>query len=399
MVPAVAVAAPVLSAQLSRVVKIPIVVFEIALGILVGPSVLHLAQTSDFLDQLSNYGLAMLFFLAGYEIDFARIAGRPLDRAVIGWLLSLVVGVGVGIALEGGTAGVFVGIALTSTALGTIMPVLRDAGELRTPFGIAATAIGAAGEFGPLIAISIFLSGHRPGRATIILLIFVLIAAGAIWYASQGRHARMHRLINATLHTSGQFAVRLVVFVVAALVALSLWLGLDMLLGAFAAGVLMRLLLVQAPAAERRSVEGKLEAVGFGFLVPVFFIHTGITYNLQELLDDTRAVILLPIFLVIFLVVRGLSGLIASPRGATGSDRVAIVLFSATALPIIVAVMGLGVADGAVAESTAASLVGAGMLSVLLFPLLGLAQRRRSATAPAVPVPDPDDEIEVPDEA
>ena len=197
------------------------------------------------------------------------------------------------------------------------MPALRDAGELGTPFGIAVTAIGAAGEFGPLIAISLFLSGHRPGRATIILVIFVLIAAGAIWYASQGRHTGMHRLINATLHTSGQFAVRLVVFVIAALVTLSVWLGLDMLLGAFAAGVLVRLLLVQAPAKERRTVEGKLEAVGFGFLVPVFFIHTGITYNLDELLNDTRSLILLPIFVLVFLVVRGLSGLIAAPRAAT----------------------------------------------------------------------------------
>ena len=158
-----AAAAPALAAMLARVVKIPIVVFEIVLGLLVGPAVLGWVHPDDVLNTLSNLGLAMLFFLAGNEIDFKTISGRPLNRASLGWLMSLVVAVALGVLVAPTSiAGVYVGIALASTALGTIIPVLRDAGELRMPFGIAVTAIGAAGEFGPLVAISVFLSGRRP---------------------------------------------------------------------------------------------------------------------------------------------------------------------------------------------------------------------------------------------
>src|SRR6476659_244104 len=231
--PAAAVLAPLLARGQARFIRIPLVVFEIVLGVLVGPSLLGWVQPNDFTSKLAEFGLAMLFFLAGNEIDFERIRGRSLNRSIVGWLISLVAGVVVGILLApSAAAGVFVGIALTSTALGTLMPVLRDAGELRTPFGTSIIAIGAVGEFGPLIAISLFLSGTSPGVATVVLAAFVLITAGAIYLASRGTHHRLHALINATLHTSGQFAVRMVVLLLTSLVALSLALDLDMLLGA-----------------------------------------------------------------------------------------------------------------------------------------------------------------------
>ena len=126
------------------------------------------------------------------------------------------------------------------------MPVLRDAGELRTTFGTAVIALGAVGEFGPLIAISLFLSGRKPGAATVVLIVFVLITAAAIYLASRGAHTRLQALITATLHTSGQFAVRLVLLLLLSLVALSIALDIDMLLGAFAAGVITKLLLRDA---------------------------------------------------------------------------------------------------------------------------------------------------------
>ncbi len=185
-------------------------------------------------------------------------------------------------------------MALSSTALGTIMPVLRDAGELRTPFGRAVIAVGAAGEFGPLPAISLFLSGRTPGTATVFLVAFAIVAGAAIWLAGRGGH-RTHALIQATLHSSGQFAVRLVILLMAALSAMGIWLGIDMLLGAFAAGVLFRVLLARADDTMAEQVESKLEAAGFGFLVPIFFINTGITYDLQALTDDAGALLLLPV--------------------------------------------------------------------------------------------------------
>ncbi|WP_240615931.1 cation:proton antiporter [Nakamurella deserti] len=379
MVPLVVVLAPLLAALVGRVVRVPLVVFEVVLGLLIGPAVLGLAPTDGFVDDLAEVGLAMLFFLAGNEIDFRQINGRPLRRSVTGWLVAVVLMVGAGLLVAGNAAGaVYLGVALTSTALGALVPLLRDAGEMRTRFGTAVVAVGAVGEFGPLIAISVFLSGRDPGVATVVLLAFVAVTAVAIWLAGRATHRGVHRLINATLHTSGQFAVRLVVLVLALLAGLSYVLGLDMLLGAFAAGVLMRLVLRNARPADAVLVQSKLEGLGFGFLVPVFFVHTGMTFDLRALLDDGRALALLPVFVALMLVIRGGSGLLTAPRGAPRTDRLALTLLTATGLPIIIAVTAIGVERDELTASLAASMVGAGMVTVLLFPLLGLLARGRS---------------------
>ena len=393
---AIAVAAPLLGRGTGRIVKVPLVVFEIVLGILCGPSLLGWVQPSPLTEILADFGLAMLFFLAGNEIDFARIAGRPMMRAGLGWLISLVVGVGAGILFSPTVgAGVFIGIALTSTALGTIMPTLRDAGELRTPFGIATTAVGALGEFGPLLAITLFLSGTTPLHATLVLIGFTVIAGAAIWLAAVGAGHRLHAAIAASLHTSGQFAVRLVILILVSLVGLSVALGVDMLLGAFTAGVLYRLLLTGAPEADAKLVEAKIEAIGFGFLVPIFFINTGVTFDLHSLANHPDSLLLLPLFLVAMLVIRGLPSTLAAPKGAGLADRGALLLFGATGLPVIVAVAAIGVDEGALSTGTAAALVAAGMLSVLLFPLFGLALRKRSKDF----TPHPADDVVVADEA
>lgn len=400
LVPAAVAAAPLLATWLGRIVRIPLVVFEIAFGILLGPAVLGWVSPDEIISSLADFGLAMLFFLAGSEIDIDRIRGRVLNRSILGWLVALVVGLAVGIGLGallgyGPIAGVFIGIALTSTALGTIMPVLRDAGELRTPFGTAVIGIGAAGEFGPLIAISLFLSGRNPGVAAVVLLAFIVLATTAIVISARGRHRNLHAMITTTLRTSGQFAVRFVILIVAAMVALSLVLGLDMLLGAFAAGMIVRFILADATPADREAVETKLEAVGFGFLVPVFFVVTGLRFDLQALISYPTALLLLAGFALLLLLVRGLTGLFTAPPGASAQDRRAIVLLAATGLPIIVAVTDIGTESGDLPAAVASALVGAGMLSVLLFPLVALVQRRTSGSR--------DEEIaldeDVPDEA
>jgi Kef-type K+ transport system membrane component KefB len=387
LIPAVAVVAVLLVTSLSPIVKIPLVVFEIVLGILIGPSILGWVDPSGFASAMADLGLVILFFMAGHEIDFVQIKGRPLTRAGLGWLISIAAGLLLGLAVAPSRIdAVYLGIALSSTALGTLMPILRDARELATPFGRAVTAVGAAGEFGPLLAISLFLSGRRPGAATVVLLGFGLVSAIAVWLAAMGTHPHIRRVIDATMHSSAQFAVRLVVLLMALLAGLSIWLRIDMLLGAFAAGVVFRLLLAEAEPETRELIDTKLEAVAFGFLVPIFFINTGITFDLDKLLGDVKALLLLPVFLVMLLVVRGVPGSLAAPPGATASDRRAMILLSATALPIIVAVTDIGVDHGDLDPALAASLVGAGMLSVLLFPLFALAQRHRTA-APIATVP------------
>jgi Kef-type K+ transport system membrane component KefB len=185
------------------------------------------------------------------------------------------------------------------------------------------------------------------------------------------------------LHTSGQFGVRLVVLVLVALVALSVVLDLDMLLGAFAAGVLSRLLLSGAPQRDVDVIEGKVEALGYGFLVPIFFIYTGVTFDVGALFASGRTLVLVPIFLALLLVVRGLPSMLAAPPGSSRTDLAATALFGATGLPIIVAVTAIGVDTGDITSGTAAALVGAGMLSVLLFPSIALTLRKRSTDAPS----------------
>ncbi len=388
LVPAIAAVAPLLVRGLGRWLAIPLVVFEIVLGLLLGPAVLGWVVPDAFLDLLSDFGLAMLFFLAGNEIDFRAIRGRPLNRAAMGWIISLAAGLGVGALVAVDVpAAAFIGISLTSTALGTIMPVLRDSGDLGTPFGISVIALGAVGEFAPLLAISLFLSGRSPLVAAVVLLLFAVVTGVAIWLAARGLGKGMHRVITATLHTSGQFAVRLVMFVLLSLVALSILLDLDMLLGAFTAGVIYRLLISGAPKKDAEAVESKLEAVGYGLLVPVFFINTGVEFDLAALVADGRTIAMLPLFVVLLLVVRGLPSLLAAPAGSSRRELTATALFGATGLPIIVAVTAIGVDRQELDTGTAAALVGAGMLSVLLFPLIalairgtGLRSRRRTVT-------------------
>lgn len=384
VVATLAVLAPLLSRALARWVRVPLVVFELALGILVGPSVLALVAPTDFLGTLADFGLAMLFFMAGSEIDFSSLTGRTGGRAVGGWVGSLVVGVALGWLIAPGEAAVIIGVALCSTALGTLLPILRDAGELRTPFGRSVSAVGAVGEFGPLVAISIFLGGRDPGVSTIVLLVFVAITAGAIVVAIRAPRGGLHRAVSATLHTSGQFAVRVVLLVLAALVTLSIVLDLDMLLGAFAAGVIWRLLMRDAAPDDREAVESKVEAVAFGFLVPMFFLYTGITFDMDALFAAPAHLLLVPLCLLALLVVRGIPSALAAPAAAPVRDRLALGFLGATGLPIVVAVTALAVDAELLSSVHAAVLVAAGMLSVLVFPLVGMALHRRTVREPVL---------------
>jgi Kef-type K+ transport system membrane component KefB len=388
IVPLLAVLAPLLARGLSRWVRVPIVVFELLLGIAVGPSLLGWAQPDEFLATLSELGLAMLFFVAGSEIEFAVFRGRTGKRAIFGWLLSLAVGIGVGWLIAPGEEAVIIAIALSSTALGTILPILRDAGELKTPFGRAAGAIGAVGEFGPLIAISIFLGGRDPDISALVLVLFAAIAGLAIWLAMKVPQGAMHRFVNSSLHTSGQFAIRVVLLILAALLALSIVLDLDILLGAFTAGIVWRLIMRDAAKPDREAVESKVEALAFGFLVPVFFIYTGVTFDLSALLDQPALFLLLPVVLAVMFVVRGLPSSLAAPEGSTRRDRLSLALLGATALPIIVAVTAIGVEEEILSAANAALLVGAGMLSVLLFPLLAMSIRGERSVGVRAPVED-----------
>ncbi|MEV8281501.1 cation:proton antiporter [Rhodoglobus sp. NPDC076798] len=397
LIPILAVLAPLLARALSPIVRISIVVFELLLGILIGPSVLGWVGESEFVEQLSDFGLAMLFFMAGNEIRLSSIRGRNGRRASFGWLVGLVAGVAIGFLVEPGFGAVVIGIALCSTALGAIMPILRDAGELPTRFGGSAVALGAVGEFGPLIAISIFLGASSLGVSTIVLGVFILIAVTLLFLAARIEHRSLHRLVTTTLHTSGQFAIRLVIFIVAALVVLSIVLDLDMLLGAFVAGLLWQVMMRQAPERDRAMVDSKLDAIAFGFLVPIFYINTGVSFELGALTSDWTIAALVPVFLVLLLLVRGIPSMFAAPKGASKRERIALGLLGATGLPIIVAVTAIGVDNGYISSGIAAALVGAGLLSVLIYPVIAMSLRGDTAQLTQQPSDDnPDVESQGP---
>jgi Kef-type K+ transport system membrane component KefB len=385
--------APIVTAVLGRLVRVPLVVVEIILGLLVGPAVLGWVAPEGITSSLSGLGVAALFFLSGYEIDYQRIVGRPLVRAGLGWVVSLLAGgiVGIGLAILLGSAsvvstGVLIGICLTSTALGTIMPTLRDAHEVNTGFGRAVIASGAVGQFGPLLAVAVLLGGRHPLASVIALVVFAIVVGLGIWLASHGLPAPLARLVSATLHTSGQLGVRVILFVLIGLVLLSVLLGLDTLLGAFSAGALTRLLLAGSPASERKLTERRLEGIGYGFLVPIFFVQTGVTFDLQGLMSQPVAFLLIPVFLILFLIVRGIPGSATLPRRAPSSERMPAILLTATGLAVIVAVANTGAETGSLPPTVAAALIGAGLCSVLLFPTIALALRRRHSSVPIDPL-------------
>ncbi|MDV9188634.1 cation:proton antiporter [Streptomyces sp. SR27] len=376
LIMAIAVLAPLLAYGVGRKVPVPLVIFEILLGILIGPDVLDWARPSELIDGLSQLGLTMLIFLAGYEIEFGKVRGDTLRRSVWAWAIALAVGLGAGVLLGGGyTKGVFIGVALTSTALGTVLPVLRDAGDLRGRFGSVVMAFGAVGEFGPIIAMTLLLSGRGAGESTALLAVFAALTAGAVFWALRPRPPWFSKIIAKTLHSSAQFAVRFVFLLLAVMLGASEALGLDVLLGAFAAGLITRLVLTGAAPESGPQILEKVEAVGFGFLVPVFFVVTGIEFDLDSLLDGGRTLLLLPVFLLLFLVVRGGPIWFLAPRDLDRKDRGGLVLYGSTALPLVVAITTIGVDDKAMTAGEAAALVGAGMVSVLVFPLLALKVR------------------------
>src|ERR1700761_2438255 len=346
------------------------------LGIGIRPHVFGLAHSDSFIEFFSNLGLGMLFFFAGYEIDFGRIKGTPMKLGAWGWLLSVGLAYGIGGVLA--AAGIVVsflytGSAMATTAIGTLIPILRDNDELQTRFGTYLLAAGGAGELGPILLVTLVLSTSSALHESLILLAFIalalVLAVGSIRWAWRG-----WPLLEKTFEASSQLAVRLTVVLVFGLVFLASKLGLDLLLGGFVAGMIVRLAL---QGHELQVFESKLTAVGFGFFVPFFFVVSGITFDLPAV-GNVRASAQLGMFFALFLIVRGAPALLLY-RGVLGArDRAALAFYCATELPLVVAITTLAVDTGHMRTSTAAGLVGAAMLSTLVFPFVGLALRRRS---------------------
>lgn len=381
--------APVLVDLLPRV-KVPVAVVEVLLGIVAGPQVLGLLHVDAIVDGLSDFGLAFLFFLAGIELDIGRIRGRPLATAVLGWAGTLVLAVPVALVLHAvglRAAPLYLTLALATTALGALLPALGDAGQLDTPLGRIVMACGSVGEFLPIVCIALLLTPSTNHLRTVLALnVFVIVVLAGVVLARRWRPARFVRLVRQTMHESGQLGVRVSVLLLLALVWLAAEFGLDVLLGSFAAGVIVAQVISTADEEGRAhlaSLQVKFEGIGYGFAIPLFFVATGATFDLRALLGSPAALLMMVGFLALFLVVRGLPSALLARRRRLVPTTAPLLLLTATALPLVVTVTDLAVRAKAMSTQVASALVGAAMLSMLLFPVLALELVKRTGR-PAV---------------
>ena len=384
VVVAVAFAAPFLLGLVPRL-RLPSVVLEIVAGIVIGPSVLGLVETDVVIEVLALLGLAFLLFLAGLEIDFSNLRGRLLRLAGGGFILSLALAVALGFALSAADivqTPLLVAIILCATSLGVIVPVLTDAGEIGSSFGQLVVAAGSIADFGAIILLSVFFTGKGGVGSTLLLLGLILALAVAVYFTLRG--AERSKAITSDLvrlqDTTAQIRVRGAVVLMIGFVALAEAFGLEAILGAFAAGALLALV-DKDQFMTHPELRHKLEAVGYGVFIPVFFVTSGIRFDLDALIDDPANLATVPLFLAALLVARGLPA--ALYRGFVGTRRAVVGgLLQATSLPFIVTATAIGVELDLMGGSEAAALIAAGLVSVLILPVTGLSLLERAGPAP-----------------
>jgi len=374
IVVAVAFAVPFALGLFPRV-RLPSVVLELVLGIVIGPAVLGLVEIDATIEVIALLGLVFLLFLAGLEIEFEHLRGRVLKLTGGAWLASFAIAVAVGFALQGADlvqTPLLFAVILSATSLGVIIPVLKDAGEISTPFGQLVVAAGTIADFGAIILLSVLFTGEGGTTATLLLIGALLGMAVALFAVVTG--AERSRLVMEDLQrlqdTTAQIRVRGAIVVLVAFAAAAESLGLEVILGAFAAGAVLTLV-DRDRYMTHPGFRTKLEAIGFGLFIPVFFVSSGVRFDLDALLSSSEALVKVPVFLAALLLVRGLPAL--AYRRLIGGRRTAVAaLFQATSLPFIVAATAIGLELGMIGSAEAAALVAAGLLSLLIFPLTGL---------------------------
>jgi Kef-type K+ transport system membrane component KefB len=385
IVTVVAFSAPLLLG-LAPALRLPAVVLEIVAGIVIGPSGLGWVEIDLPVDILSVIGLAFLLFLAGLEVDLERLRGRTLRVAGIGFVVSFLIAIVAGLALQAGDfvdSPLFVAIVLVSTSLGVVVPVLKDADEIGSDFGQLVIAAASIADFGAIILLTLFFSGD-PSTGTptkLILLGGFILLVGALGLALR-RAERSTRISNVLLRlqdTTAQIRIRGAFVLLVGFAALAEQLGLETILGAFAAGALLSLI-DRDEAMTHPQFRLKLEAVGFGVFIPVFFVTSGLRFDLDALFSSASTLAQVPLFLAALLLVRGLPAWIYRQL-IDGRQTIVAALLQATSLPFIVAATMIGLELDLVSEASAAALIAAGLLSVIVFPATGLALLQRGEAA------------------
>ncbi|GAB3082253.1 cation:proton antiporter [Intrasporangium mesophilum] len=383
----IAAVAPLLAGLVPRRL-LPEVVVLLVLGVVIGPHVLGLATTSEGVDVLRQLGLGMLFLLAGYEIELKELTGRLGRRALVTWLVCIAVALGLTFVLQPeptAHGNIAIAIALTSTALGTLLPILKDGGMLSTRLGATVMAHGAFGELGPVIAMALLLSSRGSLASIAVLVVFALAAVAITWLTRMHRGTEVHRRITAGAETTSQTTVRVVVLLLVGLMALAQAFDLDVVLAAFAAGFILRRALPEGD----RALEHKLDGIAYGLLIPVFFVTSGMAIDPSAVAKHPWTLV---VFVLLIVVVRGGAVFVASRRQRDEPagpptfgtrDAVRVGLYGATGLPIIVAVTSVAVDGGYLTSGAASLLVAGGAVTVLLLPMTAALLQPRSVDEPA----------------
>jgi Kef-type K+ transport system membrane component KefB len=392
IVVAVAFTAP-LVLGLAPALRLPSVVLELIAGIAIGPAGFGWVEVDEPIRVLSLIGLAFLLFLAGLEIEFEKLRGRRLG--LVGGSFALSFGIAVVIAFALDAAGqvetpLLVAIILVATSLGVVVPVLKDADKLSSDLGQLVIAAASIADFGAVILLSLFFSRETTSTTTqILLLVGFFLAAIAVLLALLGieHWRRLTAVLSRLQDTTAQIRVRGAFLLLIALVALAERLGLEVILGAFLAGAVLTLVDRDRMMTHPR-FRVKLEAAGFGMFIPVFFVTSGLQFDLDALFGSASTVARVPLFLAALLVVRALPAIVY--RSTIGTRQAVVAgLLQATSLPFIVAASMIGVELGLLDAATSAGLIAAGLLSVLIFPLVALTILRRGEPAPAPAPPEP----------
>jgi Kef-type K+ transport system membrane component KefB len=381
IVVAVGLAAPLLLGFFPRL-RLPAIVLEIVLGIVVGPYGLGWVEPDVPVSILALIGLAFLLFLAGLEIDVERLRGRILKVTALGFALSFAIAVVVGLGLHAGgfvKSPLFVAIVLVATSLGVIVPVLKDSGNISSSFGQLIIAAASIADFGAIILLSLFFSGKgstsTAGTAILLGIFGLVVLLVGVAIAGVERSMSLSRVLRSLQDTTAQIRVRAAFVLLIGFTALADTVGLETILGAFAAGALLSLI-DRDEAMTHPQFRQKLEAVGFGVFIPVFFVTSGLRFDVNALFASGSTVARVPLFLLAIFLVRGLPAVVYVRLLGRSRAVIAGVLQS-TSLPFIVAATQIGLQLGVVSRASAAGLVAAGLLSVVISPALGLALLRR----------------------
>lgn len=365
-----AVLAPLL-AQVPIGLKVPVVVLEVVLGIVIGPHVLDLVRFEGILEPMFRLGMAATLFMAGVDLDFSAMKGRPLSLALGGWGASLMLGVAaVGLLhiVPGVDAPMMVVLAVCTTGLGVLLPLLRDGGRLDTPFGRMVLAAGTVGEVAPIAAMALVLSRrYSTWQEFGFLIAFVCILGVAIAVGLGARPPRVLAFLGREMKSSTQLPVRIALLILAGLLMLAEKFGFESIFGAFAAGMIVG---QSTRGAEAAPLREKLDAVAFGWFYPFFFVGAGIHFDYSALAKDWTTALSVPLFAILFLLVRGSTLLLYRKDLAVAEQLPFALLSSVPSLSIVVVITEIGVKAGHMNTQMAAALVGAALLCTLLYPTL-----------------------------